>query len=63
MRTGEITYWQDGEVWLGFLDEYPDYFTQGSTFEELKENLLDVRKELTGGAIPCVRRHAEIELA
>jgi hypothetical protein len=20
-----FTYWQDGDDWLGFLDEYPDY--------------------------------------
>lgn len=45
----EYTYWQDENMWLGYLDEYPDYMTQGETVEELKENLIDVYKELTGG--------------
>ena len=31
--------WKDGNMWLGYLEEYPDGMTQGITFEELKENL------------------------
>ena len=58
-----FTYWHDGEMWLGYLEEFPDYLTQGQTLDELKENLLDLHQELSSGAIPCVRRHAELELA
>ena len=36
-------YWQDDEMWLGYLEEYPDYMTQGETIEELEENLRDIR--------------------
>ena len=53
-------YWQDGPVFLGCFEEFPDYWTQGKTIEELKENLIDIYNELTGGAIPCVRRVAEL---
>lgn len=53
-------YWQDGPVFLGYLEEFPDYRTQGKTIEELKENLIDIYNELTGGAIPCVRRVVEL---
>ena len=42
----KYTYWQDEEMWLGYLDDYPDYITQGETEEELRENLLDIRREL-----------------
>ena len=59
----EYTYWQDEDTWLGYLDEYPDYMTQGETQEELKENLIDIYKELTGGYIPAVRCHAELTVA
>lgn len=38
----DYTYWQDEEMWLGYLDEYPDYMTQGETMDELKENLIDI---------------------
>ena len=63
MKTMKYTYWQDEEMWLGYLEEFPDYWTQGETVEELEENLRDIHKELTGGSIPCVRRVAEMEVA
>ena len=39
-------YWQDGDMWLGYLERYPDYWTQGATQEELRENLRDIYDEL-----------------
>ena len=24
-------YWQDGDMWLGYLEEFPDYMTQGAS--------------------------------
>jgi predicted RNase H-like HicB family nuclease len=42
-------YWKDGEYWLGYLEEYPDYMTQGTTMDELKENLKDLFNDLTSG--------------
>jgi len=63
METTKFIHWQDGSMWLGYLEEYPDYMTQGETFEELKENLRDLYKDLTSGAIPSVRKVAELEVA
>lgn len=63
MERKRFIYWQDGEIWLGYLEEYPDYMTQGETLEELKENLIDIYDELTSGNIPCVRKVAELEVA
>jgi len=42
-------YRQDGDTWLGYLEEFPDYMTQGETLEELKENLKDIHEEVTAG--------------
>ncbi|MDE0330658.1 MAG: hypothetical protein OXL41_02215 [Nitrospinae bacterium] len=39
-------YWQDGDMWLGYLERYPDYWTQGETQEDLRENLRDIYGEL-----------------
>ena len=50
-------------MWLGYLDEYPDYTTQGTSLEDLKYHLLDLYQDLSSGAIPCVRRHAELDVA
>ena len=59
----KFVYWQDGKWWLGYLEEYPDYMTQGESLEELKENLKDLYKDLSSGKIPCVRKVAELEVA
>jgi len=50
-------------MWLGFLEEYPDYMTQGKSLKDLEEYLRDLHKELTSGAIPCVRKVAELQLS
>ena len=63
MKTIKYVYWQDGNMWLGYLDEFPDYMTQGTTQEELQENLKDIYEELTSGRIPGVRRVAELQVA
>jgi len=58
-----FTYWQDGNMWLGYLEQYPDYMTQGTSLEDLKEHLLDLYKDLSSGVIPGVRQHSELNLA
>jgi len=63
MQTIRYVYWQDDDMWLGFLEEYPDYMTQGTSLEDLKEHLLDLYKDLSSGAIPNVRQHSELKLA
>jgi len=56
-------YWKDENMWLGYLDEYPDYITQGQNIEELEENLRDIYKDISGGLIPSVRKIAELEVS
>jgi len=56
-------YWQDEDMWLGYLEEYPDDRTQGETIEDLEDHLKDIYKELTSGSIPTLRRVAELEVA
>ena len=49
----EFTYWteEDGSF-LGFLNEYPDHWTQGENLEDLKGHLFDLHKEFGDGPIP-----------
>jgi len=56
-------YWQDGEIWYGYLADYPDYRTQGETLADLKDHLIDLHQDFTGDLVPCVRRIAELELS
>jgi hypothetical protein len=48
---------------LGYLEEFPDYVTQGQTLEELQENLRDIYADISGGKIPGVRHVAELQIA
>ena len=50
-------------MWLGYLEEYPDYLTQGKTRKELQQNLKDLYDDLTSGKIPGVRRVADLQIA
>ena len=43
----KYVYWQDQDMFLGYLEEYPDYWTQGTSLEELQQNLLDLYQEFT----------------
>ena len=63
MQTLAFNYWQDGDAWLGYLDEFPDYRTQGESLDDLKAHLRDLHADLTSGEIPCVRHRAEMEVA
>ena len=59
----KYVYWQDDGMWLGYLEEYPDYWTQGESEQELRTNLIDIFKDLSSGAVPYVRRIAELDVA
>jgi predicted RNase H-like HicB family nuclease len=56
----KFVYYQENDMWVGWLEEYPDYRTQGTTLDELKENLIDIHADLTSGDIPKVRKHGEL---
>jgi hypothetical protein len=63
MKTVKIVYWQDGEFWIGYLYDYPDYMTQEETFKELQENLKDIYADIIGDKIPSIRKIGEIAVA
>jgi predicted RNase H-like HicB family nuclease len=63
MRTVKFTYWQDGGYYLGFLNEYPDYQTQGMSKQELVSNLKDLLSDLESGEVPYVRKVEELVVA
>jgi predicted RNase H-like HicB family nuclease len=44
---------QDGEWWIGYLEELPGANTQGRTLEEARENLKDaVRSLIASKGVP-----------
>ena len=63
METKRFIYYAEGELFVGWLEEFPDYRTQGDTLDELKKHLQDIHGELTSGEIPCVRKVGELSVA
>ena len=62
MDSTKYIYWQDQGLWLGYLQDYPDYWTQGQSLEDLQAYLHDLYQDLTSGEIPGVRKLAELSL-
>jgi predicted RNase H-like HicB family nuclease len=63
MKSATFTYWQDGDYFLGFLNDYPDYQTQGMSKAELVGNLRDLLRDLQSGEIPYIRKVETLTLA
>jgi len=56
MQTVKIVYWEEDGGWLGYLQDYPDYWTQGDTLEDLKEHLKGLYQDISSGQIPGIRK-------
>ena len=56
MKNINFTHWEDGSFHIGFINQYPDYETQGETLDELKENLCDLWHDLEAKKIPYSRK-------
>ena len=63
MKTTKFTYWRDGDFYLGFLNEYPDCQTQGTSKQELVHNLKDLLVDLESGEIPYARKVEDLVVA
>ena len=60
MSMARYVRWQDGEMWLGYFEQFHDCLTQGELLSDLEENLRDLYGDLTGGEIPGIRSVAEL---
>lgn len=56
MQTVKIVVWQEDTAWIGYLQDYPDYWTQGDDLDDLRVHLKDLYVDLSSGVIPGVRR-------
>ncbi len=63
MRSIKYTSWQDGDFYLGFLNDYPDYLTQGGSRDELIAQLKDLLVDLESGQVPYVHKVEELLVA
>lgn len=57
------TYWKEADgKYLGYLNEYPDHWTQGEDFDDLKEYLCDLYQEFGKNDLLGIRKVEEIEV-
>lgn len=40
-------HWQDEDGWIGYLTEYPDYWTQCDSLDDLLDHLRDLYLDLS----------------
>lgn len=60
MQIARIVVWQEDDSWLGYLQEYPDYWTQGSSLDDLKKHLKELQSDLSSGMIPGARQVVDL---
>jgi predicted RNase H-like HicB family nuclease len=59
----KFTYWTESDgKHLGYLNDYPDHWTQGDNLEDLKEHISDLYKEFRKGDLPSIKKVEEIEI-
>ena len=63
MRKIRYVHWQEEDFHLGYLEDYPDYMTQGTSPEDLADNLKDLYRDMTSGSVPYVRKVDELVLS
>jgi len=63
MQTVKYVYWKEEDGWFGYLAEYPDYWTQGETLDDLAEHLKDLYADMTSGQIPGIRKVGELVIS
>jgi hypothetical protein len=50
-------------LYIGFINDYPDYLTQGETKEDLTDNLKDLLCDLESGGVPYIHKVEELLVA
>ena len=56
MRTIKITSWKANDLYVGYLNDYPDYRSQGLSKEELIDNLKELLQDIESDEVPYIRR-------
>ena len=62
MQTLKFIFWQDDDAWLGYLQDYSDYWTQGESLEDLQDHLKDLYLDISSGELKGIRKVGELGL-
>ena len=59
----KYTYEMDGDFLVGYLDDYPEYPTQGENLKDFEENLLDIYEMVRNGTLDTHQKLGVLEIA
>jgi predicted RNase H-like HicB family nuclease len=59
----KIVCWEEDGAWLGYLQDYPDYWTQGKSLRDLKDHLKDLYADIMSGEIPGIRKVEDLVIS
>jgi hypothetical protein len=62
MQKVTLIYWKEGDFWLGKLLEHPEIMTQGTSLDELEENIKDAYLMMAMAGVPKKHFVKEIEV-
>ncbi len=57
-----IVYKEVDDWYIGHLQEYPEYESQGKTLDELKDNLLEIYHDIIKGLVPEAKPFKVLEV-
>lgn len=57
------SYWKDDGWYVGYLDDYPDYTTQGETLEEFEAMLRSLYEDIQTFDFSFVQHHGKLKIA
>ena len=59
--TTKFTYWREAdEKFLGYLNDFPDHWTQGDSLQDLKDHLRDLYETFSEETIPGIKKVEEL---
>jgi hypothetical protein len=56
-------YWKDGDFYLGYLSEYPQYPTQGESIEDLEIGLREIYGWIKDGTLKIKEKKGVLKIA
>lgn len=58
-----IFYKKKNDWFIGYIQEHPDYESQGRSLDELKENLIEIYKDINEGLVADAEPFQLMEIA
>jgi len=61
MKILQFIFWKEPDgAFLGYLNDFPDHWTQGEDLKDLKEHLKDLYDLFSSGALPGIKQVQEL---